>query len=111
MEGFVDGSTKISCKSQAMVEANRVLAFAYGSEMMVVGASVQASMTDRSCALEAEHASGAENGAERAEKLECGRGAVREKADGRAGWMGAGGGSPFPPGVRGIILSITLEIF
>jgi hypothetical protein len=44
---YVDGSTKISRKSESMVEGNRVIAFAY-DEMIVVEASVQASMRDRS---------------------------------------------------------------
>lgn len=44
MEGFV----KISRKSEAMVEANRVLTFTFDVEMMVVQATVQASMRDRS---------------------------------------------------------------
>jgi hypothetical protein len=43
----VNGSTKISRKSESMVECNRVIVFAH-DEMIVVEASVQASIRDRS---------------------------------------------------------------
>jgi hypothetical protein len=45
---YVEGFVKISRKSEAMVEANRVLTFTFDVEMMVVQATVQASMRDRS---------------------------------------------------------------
>jgi hypothetical protein len=44
---YVDGSTKMSRKSEAMVEANRTLTSAHDIEMMVVEANVQAPMRDK----------------------------------------------------------------
>jgi hypothetical protein len=45
---YVDGFVKISRKSEAMVESNRVLTFAFDVDCMVVNSHVQASMKDRS---------------------------------------------------------------
>ena len=39
--------SKLSRKSESMVEANRILKFIYDPELMVVSANVQASLRDR----------------------------------------------------------------
>ena len=44
---YVEGFSKLSRKSESMVEANRILKFSNDPELMVVSANVQASMRDR----------------------------------------------------------------
>ena len=45
---YVEGQTKLTRKSEAAVESDRVLRFIYDREMHVVTATVQASMKDTS---------------------------------------------------------------